>query len=151
LSASEDSDRDGLLDEWELNYFDNLNAQSGEDDFDNDGFTNAQEYAKSTDPTDPSSAPKESSTLIIVIVVVLILIIAGVLVWLFALRPKKPVAGLPPTRTNIKIAPSSKVNPALSGYIKTSLQKGYTRQQIKNALLVKGWGEKEIDDAFKYF
>ena len=150
-SASEDSDRDGLLDEWELNYFDNLNAQSGEDDFDNDGFTNAQEYAKSTDPTDPSSAPKESSTLIIVIVVVLILIIAGVLVWLFALRPKKPVAGLPPTRTNIKIAPSSKVNPALSGYIKTSLQKGYTRQQIKNALLVKGWGEKEIDDAFKYF
>ncbi|MBX3746801.1 MAG: hypothetical protein KF833_15940 [Verrucomicrobiae bacterium] len=54
LSASSDSDGDGLPDEWELQYFGNLDQGPG-GDFDNDGLTNLEEYLAGTDPTNPDT------------------------------------------------------------------------------------------------
>ncbi len=44
-----DSDNDGLPDSWETLYFGNL-SQSGSDDFDHDGLTNAEELLSGTHP-----------------------------------------------------------------------------------------------------
>ena len=46
----DDTDTDLLSDSWEIDYFGNLNQNAG-DDFDNDGYTNYQEYLHVTDPT----------------------------------------------------------------------------------------------------
>jgi len=54
--GNNDTDADTLPDSWELQFFDNLN-QTGDDDFDGDGFTNLEEYSAGTDPTDPSDYP----------------------------------------------------------------------------------------------
>jgi len=45
-----DSDADGLLDSWELLYFNDL-TRDGYADFDNDGFSDREEYVLKTDPT----------------------------------------------------------------------------------------------------
>ena len=45
-----DSDQDGLPDTWEIEHFGDL-TQSGSDDFDNDGYSNLQEYEAGTGPT----------------------------------------------------------------------------------------------------
>ncbi|MEK6835129.1 MAG: myxococcus cysteine-rich repeat containing protein, partial [Nanoarchaeota archaeon] len=149
--GTEDTDNDGLLDSWELKYFGNL-LQSASDDFDKDGFTNIEEYSKDTSPTDSSSIPSKSSTLTIVAVVVLILLIVGFLVWMFVFKPKKP--RMPdlsnkPSYMKKSIQSGTNANPSLSNYIRSSIKRGYTKQQIKSALMMKGWSEKEIDEAFK--
>jgi hypothetical protein len=51
-----DADGNGLPDVWELTYFFQL-GNSPTADPDHDGFTNAQELAAGTDPTDPNSFP----------------------------------------------------------------------------------------------
>lgn len=48
--AAADTDSDGLADGWEWLYFGDL-SQSGTDDFDGDGLSNAQEFAAGSDPT----------------------------------------------------------------------------------------------------
>lgn len=52
-----DTDNDGLPDDWEEFYFDDL-SQTATDDFDHDGASNLQEYLAGTDPTDPNSVFK---------------------------------------------------------------------------------------------
>jgi hypothetical protein len=52
--TTEDEDRDGLLDPWEMLHFGNLN-QLGSGDFDKDGSTNLQEFINKTIPTDATS------------------------------------------------------------------------------------------------
>jgi hypothetical protein len=49
LTCDADHDSDGLPDVWELQHFGNLN-QRGEDDFDQDGFSNLEEYLSGDDP-----------------------------------------------------------------------------------------------------
>jgi hypothetical protein len=51
LSTPEDTDADGLLDTWEIDYFGNILAQDGMGDPDGDGFDNLTEQAEGTDPT----------------------------------------------------------------------------------------------------
>lgn len=51
----EDSDGDGLNDDYEITYFGSLTAQSGGDDADGDGATNAQEQLAGTSPIAPTS------------------------------------------------------------------------------------------------
>ena len=51
-----DSDSDGLPDEWEKEQFGNLTYGPG-DDPDGDGYTNLQEYLNGTNPTNPSDHP----------------------------------------------------------------------------------------------
>jgi len=52
-----DSDEDGMLDSWEMAYFESTNAVNGgaDDDWDGDGTSNYAEYIAGTDPTDVDS------------------------------------------------------------------------------------------------
>lgn len=55
---SQDSDGDGLPDLWERSYgFNPLDAKDAGLDFDGDGFSNLEEYAAKTDPTNAASHP----------------------------------------------------------------------------------------------
>lgn len=55
-----DSDGDGMDDDWELAWWGDL-SQVGSGDYDHDGLTNAAEFAAGTDPTDPDT-DKDGST-----------------------------------------------------------------------------------------
>jgi hypothetical protein len=52
--TTEDEDRDGMLDPWEIQYFGNLSQPPG-GDFDKDGSTNLQEFRNQTSPIDAAS------------------------------------------------------------------------------------------------
>lgn len=56
-AAPTDSDKDGLLDTWELGWFGNL-TPGASDDPDGDTFDNLQEFAFGTPPTDGNSYPR---------------------------------------------------------------------------------------------
>jgi len=51
LKGGIDIDKDGLVDSWEIEHFGDLTSQSGSDDYDGDGLTNAQEQNLGTWPT----------------------------------------------------------------------------------------------------
>jgi hypothetical protein len=53
----EDEDKDGLPDWWEDQYWGTTSLYDGEDDPDDDGYTNTEEWAGNTDPTDPDDYP----------------------------------------------------------------------------------------------
>lgn len=53
---SNDTDDDGLNDTWEIEYFGDLD-ELGTDDYDDDNYTNEQEFQAETDPTDPLDHP----------------------------------------------------------------------------------------------
>lgn len=50
LSGGIDVDRDGLPDSWEIEKFGDLTSETGEGDADEDGLSNAKEYALGTEP-----------------------------------------------------------------------------------------------------
>lgn len=52
-----DGDEDGLPDEWEKKYGLSLSMNDAALDFDNDGFTNMEEFLAKTNPADPNSHP----------------------------------------------------------------------------------------------
>ncbi len=56
-TAADDSDGDGLPDDWEVTYFGDTTSQSGGGDPDVDTFTNVQEYLGGTNPTNGTSKP----------------------------------------------------------------------------------------------
>lgn len=60
LSTPQDTDADGLIDEWELLYFGNL-TQTGSGDFDGDLVTNLQEKTANTNPANAASWPDTDS------------------------------------------------------------------------------------------
>ncbi|MDA8140178.1 MAG: DUF1566 domain-containing protein [Desulfobacteraceae bacterium] len=63
LSCSQDTDGDGLPDWWEIQYgLIPTNSADGSFDFDGDGYTNLQEFAANTDPTDEDSHPVSTIT-----------------------------------------------------------------------------------------
>ncbi len=91
-----DTDRDGLPDSWEEQYFDGLEYDA-EEDPDNDRLTNLEEYILNSDPLDPDSPVSQSKKsdsddidegLMIGIVIAIIIIIV-VLIMVFLLMRKK--------------------------------------------------------------
>lgn len=58
--AATDNDNDGMADAWENAYFGNTNRGSANDssgDYDNDGYTDLEEYLNGTNPADGSPPP----------------------------------------------------------------------------------------------
>jgi alpha-tubulin suppressor-like RCC1 family protein len=56
VSTAPDADENGLLDQWEIQYFGQIGVNPA-GDADNDGFTNLQEFQLGTDPTNSTSGP----------------------------------------------------------------------------------------------
>lgn len=56
ITILKDEDGDGLSDDWEMQYFGNLD-QGADDNPDEDGFTNSEEYENGTNPTQKDSLP----------------------------------------------------------------------------------------------
>ena len=63
-ASADDSDADGLPDEWEQTHFGNLD-QGANDDSDGDGATNLAEFILETDPDNANSAPPAGSVVLI--------------------------------------------------------------------------------------
>jgi len=106
-----DTDGDGLPDAWEEQYFGDLN-ETADGDYDNDNYTNLEEYEAGTDPSNPYDHPEKTDDDVdddtddddddddtavlgiavwigVIVMAMLILIAAGVLVYLLVLK-KKP-------------------------------------------------------------
>ncbi len=52
-----DTDRNGILDGWEIQYFGELLGENKFNDADNDGYSDFIEFKSNTIPTDSSSIP----------------------------------------------------------------------------------------------
>ncbi len=91
-----DTDGDGLPDEWEMKYFDDL-SQNGNGDYDNDNYTNKEEYDAGSIPTNSASMPlgtdKEASDeipIFIWIAIIIVFIIIIVIILILRFMKKKP-------------------------------------------------------------
>ena len=143
-SLEGDSDNDGIDDVWELQYFNNLN-QGPSADYDGDGVTNLQEFLDNTDPTNRSDYLKKTSYMwLLYIIGIIILIIAIVFVVLKYFKPKKKSFS-----KGFYRMPSTTGDVRLKNYVRDSLRKGFSKEQIKRALKAKGWKDKDIEDAFR--
>jgi hypothetical protein len=90
-SPSIDSDQDDLPDTWEMDYFGNLSQESG-DDYDDDGYTNLQEYNGDSNPIDPASKPSttESASILDYWWIFLIIIMAILIAVIFFRKKPSP-------------------------------------------------------------
>lgn len=62
----------------------------------------------------------------------------------------KPLEEITPAESGIKLKPIQQKIPAeLRNYIKTFLDRGFTKERIKKTLLEVGWDEELIDEGFK--
>jgi hypothetical protein len=102
-TSTVDTDNDGLPDDWEIEHFDNLDQNPG-NDTDGDGLTNIQEYNLETDPSnadtdgdglsdgdDPNPLVAEDGgtgldALVYVIIAIIVIVIVLVLVWFFVIK-----------------------------------------------------------------
>lgn len=131
--GSEDSDSDGLPDEWEYTYFGNL-AQGPNNDFDNDGYTNAQEFSMSTNPKTSDAIKGDSGILNTILIALGVLVLAGLIIFIyFKMSGRK------------KISKSPRINPALVNYVKQSREAGLADAEIRKKLTAAGWKSEEID------
>ena len=137
-SGITDTDNDGLPDQWEMQYFGNL-FQGPNDDFDNDSYSNIEEWNRETDPTNERSGPVEGANLAWLWILLIIIFVAVIL-----LVFRRNIGNLFKKRSK-----GSDVDPRLRSYISSSLAKGFTKQQIKQALISKGWSQKDIDKALR--
>ena len=142
-----DSDFDGLEDEWERQFFGGL-ASGPEDDLDGDGYSNIKEFLGGSDPTDKNSKPGSSIWIFVLILIIVIALIAFAIYYLYFSKPKSPKLGA----YNFKVSGgSARNNRKLEEYIKSSLRKGFTKTQVRNALRAKGWTDEEVTNAFDKF
>jgi len=171
-----DADRDGFMDEDDeeecKDFYDEFDCDdtksgvnpdatevcSGNVDEDCDGVVNngcentqsiiSETVGKTTQPTpiptpvappeEPSRAPLYAGILAIVLIVV------GVLVYWFYFKPKTELADLAVEHEVHE--PEKATSTDVKGYIKESLSLGYSPDQIKSALLAKGWEEEKVDE-----
>jgi hypothetical protein len=132
VTGEEDSDGDGLPDDWEMENFGVL-TYGWDDDPDGDGRTNAQEYAGSTNPTEPE---KSTNT------VLLGGALAGVIILIFLLfmlvAKKRNGHG--------KITDEKRIE--VKDYINKAREKGFNDFEIKASLIRAGWKEKALKEFF---
>ncbi len=130
--CDDDNDNDGLLDSFELKYFDSISDVGPEDDPDEDGLTNLEEFNEKTspimvdtdgdgyndreeiingfDPLDPTSHPKRSFFLYFAIFITLgIASVGGYLLYRQLSAKKKPPMPPPPFMRKGVIPPRIRV------------------------------------------
>ena len=78
--GDEDLDYDDLPDAWEYEFFETT-MYDGFMDYDNDGYSNIDEYQEETDPTDPESHPEGGMNLTIVVMMISIAVIVAIGIW----------------------------------------------------------------------
>ncbi|MBU2634225.1 MAG: hypothetical protein KJ674_03185 [Nanoarchaeota archaeon] len=139
-SSSGDDDNDGMDDAWELEHFNNLN-QGPSADYDGDGVSNFQEFLDNTDPSNKSDYLKKTSYMWLFYVIGIIVLIGIIFFVLKYFKPKKKEF----TQEFHKM-PS---NAGLKNYVRDSLRRGFSKDQIKRALKAKGWKDSDIDGAFR--
>ena len=130
-----DGDGDGLNDQWEITNFGTTTLFNGNDDPDRDGLLNMEEFENSSDP---NKLEKESSSLTWLWIILVVIIIGALVFGTFKFLTK------PRTSSG-----SSYTDPKLKDYVRSSLAKGFTKSQIKQALISKGWSEREIEKVLR--
>jgi hypothetical protein len=101
----EDKDNDNLPDNWEIDWFDDIDKYDGNDDPDGDGRTNLQEYNDGTDPTTPDAGPDgkkpgkkledDTGMMIVLIIAPIIVSVLILLIILHLFLKKKKGGGSP--------------------------------------------------------
>jgi len=135
-SAGADSDNDGLPDFWETQYFRTVSLFNADDDPDDDGISNIDEFRSGSDPN-VSDKKKINLTWLWLTLGIIILIV--IIFFVIKLLKKPSSSG----------TTSSYADPRLKAYVNDSLRKGFTKQQIKQALLTKGWSPSDIDKVLR--
>ncbi len=134
---TQDSDNDGLLDDWELAYFGDLKAQSGNDDFDEDEINNLEEFKQKTNPK--VSDLKEDNTLLIIISSLIIIgIISLPIILIIKKINKKKLIKLEAQFTK----PEHK---QLYDYIKEARTQNISDERIKINLINADWPKEDIE------
>ena len=121
-----------MPDSWEIDYFGNL-LQEDYNDYDGDGISNLEEYREGTDPT---VSNKKTGSLLWLWATLGIILLGAIIFFVFKLLKK------PKSRGGI-------IDPRLKSYVQSSLRKGFTKNQIKQALITKGWSQSDINKVLK--
>jgi hypothetical protein len=87
LQVSADFDTDGLPDLWERQYFGKLDVSDGTGDFDNDGWTDLEEYVNGTDPTKVNAKPGFFDQYWWLFMTIAMILVVVLLLW-FVIMPK---------------------------------------------------------------
>ena len=144
--GGDDTDNDDLPDSWEMQYFNTL-QHGRDDDFDEDGFTNYEEYLNGTNP----KVPEEDGGLgfWIVAIIIIVILIAGAAFYLIAKKGDKPSVG-DSSRVNKSMEfKHTGLDPKLTNYVAQCRAKNIPEQTIKRTLTRSGWKAGDIEKALK--
>lgn len=116
--TNEDTDNDGLPDDWERKYFGDL-SQLPEDDYDNDDYTNMQEYQRKFNPTKPESIEKDDTNkgkvsedlgLFFGLIGVIVLVVIIIIFFISFIKKRKKKSKDEPTKDQDRVIPGSQTS-----------------------------------------
>jgi PKD repeat protein len=145
-SYNEDYDSDALPDTWEWQYFESLDKGAAEDS-DDDGATNKEEYDAGTDPSDPTSKPKEDEPsddgegllglgkmagidMLIIIILIVVIILVAVVGAVMRSKKAKDRAKAPPAAPPAGAPPALRAPPAMAPPAAPPQMRGPPPQQV---------------------
>ena len=134
--SKEDTDNDGLPDDWELAYFGNL-LQSASDDFDKDGFSNIEEFKQGTNPKVSDQGNNDTIFGIIISLVILGIIVSPILIFIKKIKNKK--------RLKLESQFTKPEHKQIYDYIVKARSTKIPDEDIKNNLINAGWDKEDVD------